>query len=246
MEICSQNKKRYVGISFLNLINHLYTLEVRTNYRIIQQNNLLILGAKPDYSVIVIPNYFALHETLMYAVQRLHQRTNLPVVLKNVDPRDFWNLCDLGFRPYEKEERWCESARFDDQTFPQRIIDIEHLITARGSGYQKLRQRLNKFLFEFPLGHEDCWWTNPYLLLREEEFKVGEADELVQQFMAEQSIRIPGFYEAHKIFLDVVKSKDIYRWKILHDKEIVGFFFCDAISDVCAANAAMIYSYLFS
>ncbi|MCA9485395.1 MAG: hypothetical protein KC506_00960, partial [Nanoarchaeota archaeon] len=114
-------------------------------YKIETQGGLFFLGAKEDESAIVIPNYFATNKEVGKTALEIQEITGLPVVLKNVNPIHVKDLEEEGFRGYLRGEEWSDESHYDDQTFPEQVVNIEELIRLRGNNYDCLRQELTSF-----------------------------------------------------------------------------------------------------
>lgn len=108
---------------------------------------MLIFFGRKSYSdpTLIIPAFFSSHKHLMTIVERMENNLGVSkTILKNVDSKDIPQLKKYGFREYFDSENWDKKARFDDQTYPQVIIDLEKMIEAKGKNYQNLRTVLNK------------------------------------------------------------------------------------------------------
>ncbi len=89
-------------------------------------------------STIVVPSFFAELEYLRDAINKVqHALHTSKTVLKNVDPKKVKAFIPYGFRPYNKNEAWCSDARFDDQTFPQSIVDLKKVTEHKGKRYHQ-------------------------------------------------------------------------------------------------------------
>ncbi len=109
-------------------------------------DSLIFFGRKSDTdSTLVIPSFFAEPKYLAQVINHVQNTKKAPqTILKNINPQKLTNLIPYGFRKYKKNEGWCKEARFDDQTYPQLVIDLEKVTKKRGQAYKKLRTALNK------------------------------------------------------------------------------------------------------
>jgi hypothetical protein len=107
---------------------------------------LIFFGRKSDIDPsLVVPSFFATPKYLASAIKKVQEALHAPqTVLKNVDPEDVKKFQDYGFRPYHKKEKWSDLARFDDQTFPQQIVDLQKVTELKGKEYHHLRKALRK------------------------------------------------------------------------------------------------------
>ncbi|MGH7203204.1 MAG: hypothetical protein ACREHC_02035 [Candidatus Levyibacteriota bacterium] len=107
---------------------------------------LIFFGRKSDSeSTIVVPSFFAEPKYLRTVISTIQaslktQRT----ILKNINPSDIKTFARHGFRPYKNTEAWGIEARYDDQTYPQNIVDLKQVIDLKGKGYHNLRKILRK------------------------------------------------------------------------------------------------------
>ena len=108
--------------------------------------SLIFFGRKSESdSTLVAPAVFAEPEYLAYVIARLQKDLTIPrIIIKNVNLEDAPALTSYGFRYYHDGEGWCSEARFDDQTFPQLIVDLKGLYEMRGGRYKNLRTVLKK------------------------------------------------------------------------------------------------------
>ncbi len=108
--------------------------------------SLIFFGRKSNSDqTLVVPSYFAENEYLASAVNAVQAALKAPkTILKNAPEESISELCRFGFREYNENEQWSKEARFDDQTYPQLIIDLQKLIEKDGRSYHLLRKALNK------------------------------------------------------------------------------------------------------
>jgi hypothetical protein len=114
-----------------------------------QTGSLIFFGRKSEEDPrLVVPSFFAEPEYLTYAVDKLQNSLKSPqTIVKNVNPEDVPAFLPFGFRPYREGEGWSAEARFDDQTFPQQIVDLQKFMEKRGNVYHQLRKALNKEMY---------------------------------------------------------------------------------------------------
>ena len=111
-----------------------------------QTASLIFFGRKSaTNSTLVIPSFFADPEYLAYVIRQVENTYQIfHSIVKNVNSSDIGAFTPYGFRPYKKTECWFAEARFDDQTYPQMVIDLRKTIEAKGKFFQNLRTTLNK------------------------------------------------------------------------------------------------------
>lgn len=111
-----------------------------------ESGSLVFFGRKSATDpTLVVPSFFAEPGKLAHAIESVQSTLNAPkTIIKNVNPEDVSKFIVHGFRPYRDGEGWDPEARFDDQTFPEQIVDLEKLMAKRGKEYHHLRKALNK------------------------------------------------------------------------------------------------------
>jgi len=111
-----------------------------------QTGSLIFFGRKSHTDpALVVPSFFAEPAMLTSVVDGTQHALKAPqTIIKNASLEDVVHLLPYGFRQYEKHEGWSMEARFDDQTYPQQIVDLKKVIEARGKAYTQLRETLRK------------------------------------------------------------------------------------------------------
>lgn len=111
-----------------------------------ETNSLIYFGRKTrtDKS-LVIPTFIAEPKYLCTVVDSVMKALKSPkVILKNINVDDIEIYKKCHFREYTEEETWNEFAKYDDQTFPQSIVDLKKVVELEGKGYHHLRKILRK------------------------------------------------------------------------------------------------------
>lgn len=195
--------------------------------------NSLIFFCKKSATdpTIVIPNFFATPDYLASAitsVQRTFQTSQ--TILKNVSYNDINLFSYYGFRPYKKHESWSNFSRFDDQTHPQLIVNLEQLAYLNGHEYHKLRNVLSK---------------KPTVSIRE--YQTTDKESVLQVLAARDGNTSKPFreqkkgmyYESHSMY----PSADLDKFVVLDNKThtIIGFLALSQISSSTIAFVASIF-----
>jgi hypothetical protein len=197
-------------------------------YVIENQSNLLILGAKKDKSAIVIPNYFVRsYNDLSEMVQGIIDKTNLSIILKNVSLEEVESLRKVGFDMYSEKEFWDKSCKYDDQTFPQRIVNIEKLLDLKGGKYKNLRRVLRLFKK-----------NNPNILVSR--YIEKDHKKSISRLLKNRDLEIEAFSEAYQAILKMdLNGND--HCQILKTNDVIGFSLSDKISKSCVAFSTIIH-----
>ena len=163
---------------------------------------LVFFCRKPhDDNTLVIPNFFAEPEHLKSIIEELQSNFNVSqTVLKNINPQDIEKFIPYGFRQYYDNEQWDDFARFDDQTYPQLVIDLKALAEKKGQGYRHLRRYLRKTTFASIRNYKD-----------------KDRDDVLSIFRKKGGM----YYESHKMYPDA----DIDKFVIIDKRteSILGF-----------------------
>ncbi len=194
-----------------------------------QTGSLIFFGRKSDTDpTLVVPLFFAEPEYLRDVVDKVQGVLKAPqTTLKNVNPGDVEKFLPYGFRPYKENEGWCAEARFDDQTYPQLIIDLKKITEAKGRKYHKLRKALNK---------------KPHVVCRK--YRETDKDDVLEIFALKDGNtkdtpeKAKGMYFAsHVMYPTADVNKFVFTDGITG--EIIGFI---ATSDISSRTTAFIAS----
>ena len=109
-------------------------------------NSLIFFGRKSDNDpTLVVPNFFAEPKYLASVLAKIQKEVKTSkTILKNINPDEIYLFTPYDFRPYKKNEYWNSQFKYDDQTYPQGIIDLKQVKEAQGKKYHPLRRALNK------------------------------------------------------------------------------------------------------
>lgn len=177
---------------------------------------------------LVIPNYFAKPEYLAKVIAIVQELKKSPkVILKNISHSDAKALIHAGFRYYRKDEVWSGFAKYDDQTFPQLVIDLDKLAEARGRDYRNLRTALNK--------------SEDYIFRK---YRRTDLKKVLEIFalrdgntLDSPSAKHGMYYASHAIYPPSNIAKYVVEDKVT--KKILGFL---ASSDISGENTALVAS----
>jgi hypothetical protein len=125
-----------------------------------------------------------------------------------------------SFDTYGEDESWDAEIRYDDQTFPQQVIDLARVCEKRGRKYNALRNELN---------------SGPTVSFLH--YSAEKHAGLVRKLFAQQQIE--GYYDAHAMYLNLETTEDRWSFVFFVDDTLVGFSVLDRISPVCVAYNAL-------
>lgn len=196
-----------------------------------QSGSLIFFGKKSENdSTLVVPNFFATPEYLANAVKYVQKQLRVSkTILKNVNSGKVSHYTPYGFRLYENLERWTPQARFDDQTYPQTVIDLEQLTTAKGKKYHKLRNALGK---NPPLTIRRYRKTDKAAVLEIFAFKDGN-------MLVTSGVEKGMFYASHEMY----PTASLDKFVIINEdtQEMIGFMALSDISSTVTNAIASIF-----
>ena len=176
-------------------------------HKYVTKNITAFLTKKNDGSAMVIVHSFQNSiielQKLAHVLLHTHQ---LPVILKNIPVNQMNVFKELGFDEYHDDEKWADNCQFDDQTFPQRIISLNNLMTLEGSHYRDLRWELRDI---------DELIVAPY--------SINQYFGAIENLLKNQDDRLGGLaYDAHRLFLDMESDEHVTALTFLYKNTIVG------------------------
>lgn len=197
-------------------------------WKYLADDSLIIFTLKPDRTALVIPNYFVRSlDALKHIIDSLGKIFSLPIILKNVGCDEFPGLRSIGFRRYAETEAWDKRTKYDDQTFPQTVIEIEPTIAMRGRRFEDLRREMRNSSG-----------------IRSRLYERKEDLPFVERLLHDKAIRLgSGVYSAEMPFLDMETTDGRYSTVHFIGERLVGFSLDDAISRDCIAHNAVIRDY---
>jgi hypothetical protein len=193
--------------------------------------SLIFFGRKSkDDNTIVVANFFASPKYLASVLSTVQSALNAPqIILKNINPEEIAQFASYGFRPYKETESWNEEARFDDQTYPQQIINLKSLANPQGKKYHQLKRILNK---------------EPNVSIRK--YEETDMQEVLDIFAlkdgtavkaSEEEKRAGMYYVSHEMY----PTAEVDKFIITNNKngKIIGF---TATSNITSENTTLVAS----
>ena len=191
--------------------------------------SLIFFGKKSDNDpTLVVPNFFAEPKYLAGILTKVQRAVkSSKTILKNIDPDEITLYTPFDFRPYRKNEYWNAQYRFDDQTFPQGIIDLKQTTEAHGKMYHPLRRALNK---------------NPYISFRK--YQASDKKAVLDLFSSKDrtlnGIQEKGiYYVSHAMY----PTANLDKYVVTDDEtgEILGFIATSEINQKYTTLVASIF-----
>jgi hypothetical protein len=107
--------------------------------------NITIFTKRDDGYVIIASAGKERGTAIWQMAHYLHEHAQTPVKIKNVNHSLERELLNLGFRHYRVDEWWNGESKYDDNSFPEQVLETEALTKLEGSEYQSLREERNRF-----------------------------------------------------------------------------------------------------
>jgi hypothetical protein len=186
-------------------------------------NSLIFFGRKSSEDhTLVVPTFFATPGYLATTLRIVQKLTGTSqTILKNIDPKAINLYLPYGFKPYTDDENWDPEARFDDQTFPQLLVDLKAVTESKGSDYRKLRKYLRR-------GNK--YQIRPYQKL--------DREAVLNLLALKDCTTASRKYSASH---DMYPSSATEKFVIVDNERIVGFTVTSDISAECTAFCAGIF-----
>lgn len=84
-------------------------------------------------------------QAILTLARVLKERSGEKVIVKNLSEYDHEFLLRNGFENYCEGDTWNKFYKFDDDTFPEPVVDLSQLVALKGGGLKLLRFRLKQF-----------------------------------------------------------------------------------------------------
>jgi hypothetical protein len=187
---------------------------------------LIFFGRKSNTDpTLVIPTFAATPAYLARTIKIVQYTLQAPkTVLKNINIKDASRFINHGFRPYFIDERWNDISRYDDQTFPQLLVNLKNIVDLKGKGYRYLRKALRK---------------DPHAYIRP--YQESDKEAVLAIFTSKDIIKKADdmYYESHIMY----PSSDVDKFVILHDvtNEILGFIALSPITSKAISSVASLF-----
>lgn len=159
------------------------------------------------------------------------------VVIKNVDSSLESNLLPIC-RQYRVDEWWDELAKYDDNTFPELILDTAELVSLTGPTYQSLREEQNRFNKEYGIEVRES--KNPDSEKLEPLFKVWIDSMHLRNDWDKDELRA-----SHEMFFNPLEG--LFHYEIFDSKadKLIGFLAFSEVSPLCLGYNVLISDFTY-
>lgn len=105
---------------------------------------------KPDEAPFAITQFLGddSEKKAMKLAKELSYISKKEVIFKNLTNEQFKLFTKLGCSDYKQGDGWNDNYKYDDDTFPEVIVELEKLIALNGRAHRILRYRINSFYKE--------------------------------------------------------------------------------------------------
>ena len=116
------------------------------------EENIVILTRKGDIPVITT---WTGKQPITLIGRLVSNFPGKRIVIKNVDEKIKGSLSILGFKDYGEYDSWDAASKYDDNSYPELVLNTEKLVSLEGSEFQSLREDLNRFNREYNISVEE-------------------------------------------------------------------------------------------
>jgi len=171
-------------------------------------------------------------ERIHIVAEAMWHSTNEVVYVKNVRRELESKLLGLGLRHYRQEESWNTQARYDDNTFPEQVVDVKKLRELQGPKYQSLREELNRFGRKYTIKVKLCKKCS---LHKVRGLLAGWVENMHQRNGWDKK----ELHRSHEVLL--ARRKDFFRYRVNDEKnKPIGFLVFSEVSPQCLGYNALI------
>lgn len=191
-------------------------------------NGSLIFFGKKSMSddTLVVPCFFAEPEYLIYVLKKI---CNNRAILKNINKIDTNKFLSLGFREYNELEAWDNFTKYDDQTYPQSIVDLKLVTELKGKIYHHLRKTLRKEIHAAIYKYNDEYYNDVLNIFAMKDGYTFYDKEKIHGM----------YYSSHEMY--VTANIDKYVIIDILSNNVLGFTAISRISNDNAAFVALLF-----
>lgn len=115
------------------------------------ENSIIFCSIRPkdEGNQLIIATHFG--PTKFVLLASIADVYSGPIVIKNVNTEEIGLLKKLGFREYRLSEAWDSMTRFDDNTYPEQILNTKNISELTGSVYARLREDFSRTLKKYKI-----------------------------------------------------------------------------------------------
>ncbi len=90
-------------------------------------------------------------KNIFAVVKELFENSGKPVFIKNIGKGLEAELLKLGCRHYRVDEWWDNQSKYDDNSFPEQVLNTKQLTEVDGPSFQSLREERTRFNREYQI-----------------------------------------------------------------------------------------------
>ncbi|MBI5045407.1 MAG: DUF2156 domain-containing protein [Candidatus Niyogibacteria bacterium] len=207
-----------------------YTLQATRNYFDFRklEDGIVIFTKKlgVDNFVVVACAGDNRAKNISTVTKECFENSGKPVFIKNVGMELEQELLKLGCRHYRVDEWWNNQSKYDDNSFPEQILNTKQLTDLKGPNFQSLREEQARFNREYSI--EVRRWEVCNLEIVGEILKKWIDNMHLRNDWSKEDLRA-----SHEMFCN--SRSDLIHFGIYDSKnnKLIGFLVFSEISQKC-------------
>ncbi len=201
-------------------------------------SKVLVTTRYPNKPPFVVVKHFGGLEGVVETANELVRQTNEKVVVKNVGKEELSFLEENGFCAYREGDCWSQLYKFDDDTYPRPVVELEALCSLEGKTLKTLRY----FMTRFRKNHSVKILPYSPLLFKEAVLVHGLWSDDFKRRFSETAFKDPLVLHSvglHRAYIDSIYSscdeKKVFSYVLYADGRPVGFSLAEKISKEAVA-----------
>lgn len=176
-------------------------------YKYYDEKTLISFTTKtPNETPFAITDYLGENalEKAFELGKKLKEISGKQVIFKNLTKAQAEKLKKLGCEDYRKGDYWNKFYKYDDDTFPETIIDLKELVSLKGNDLKRLRYRVNSFYKnDYRVENYSSEYSEVAIGIIEKWLKLIE--QRFEEYLKEDKIILHSA-EIHKKFLELINT----------------------------------------
>ncbi len=197
------------------------------------EDSLIFAGTKNENldssPVIVVAIGKDRAEQIIKYAKHLAESHQQDVIIKNVGLGLEEKLKEVGFEDYSFDEAWLDESKYDDNTFPQQVVNVQDCLSLQGSKYRRLRSELRRFDKRYGLDVRKSTGNNFRRILNQWAEQMAERIEVNEDY-----------YLDSNQMLDLELAYDIFDNKT---NNLIGYLSFSEISEKCLGFNSLMNDY---
>ncbi|MBI4114671.1 MAG: DUF2156 domain-containing protein [Candidatus Niyogibacteria bacterium] len=177
-------------------------------------------------------------KNIFAVVKELFENSGKPVFIKNVGKELEQDLLKFGCRHYRVDEWWDDQSKYDDNSFPEQVLNTKQLVDLEGPNFQSLREEQNRFNREYQI--EARRW---------EVCNLETVEKILKKWIDNIHLRNDWnkeeLHASHEIFCN--SRNDLIHFGIYDSKnnKLIGFLAFSEISPKCLGYNVLVNDFVY-